>query len=212
MRMKRFAAIAACHAVLLASCGSHYVPPPEVARAAGALPKTIDYNWNVRPILSQNCFRCHGLATSTRKAGLRLDIAASAYGRLPEDPDKRAIVPGRPEESEVIRRITSTDPDERMPPRESHKVLSPVEIAMLVRWIEQGARYRQHWAYIAPALVEPPPSKSGNRAVNAIDRYVFARLDAENLAPSPEADKETLINRVSLDLTGLPPTLEDVDA
>jgi hypothetical protein len=202
----------ACCGVLLASCGSHYVPPPEIAQATKALPKTIDYNWDVRPILSQNCFRCHGLATSTRKAGLRLDIADSAYGRLPEDPDKRAIVPGRPEESELIRRITSSDPDERMPPKESHKVLAPVEIAILLRWVEQGARYKQHWAYIPPALVEPAPSKSGSRAVNAIDRYVFARLDTEQLAPAPEADKETLINRVTLDLTGLPPSLEEVDA
>src|ERR1041385_8819172 len=81
----------------------------------------VDYNWNVRPILSQNCFRCHGLATSTRKAGLRLDIAASAYGRLPQDQDTRAIVPGRPEESEVIGRLPPPDPADRMPPRDSHK-------------------------------------------------------------------------------------------
>src|SRR5262245_47102551 len=90
----------------LAGC-SHYEPPAEVAKAAASLPAEIDYNWDVRPILSQNCFRCHGLAASTRKAGLRLDLAENAYGKLPEDPDKRAIVPGHPEESELIRRITS---------------------------------------------------------------------------------------------------------
>ena len=129
-------------------------PPAAVAEAAQALPEKIDYNWDVRPILSQNCFRCHGLAASTRKAGLRLDVAESAYGKLPEEPDKRAIVPGRPEESELVRRITSTDVDERMPPKEAHKVLSPVEHATLVKWIEQGAEYKQHWAYIAPARSE----------------------------------------------------------
>src|SRR5215471_7917658 len=127
------AVAAVCLAVLLASCGSQYVPPPEVAEATKALPETIDYNWHVRPILSQNCFRCHGLATSTRKAGLRLDVAENAYGKVPEDPDKRAIVPGRPGESELIQRITSTDPDERMPPKDTHKILSSVEIATLVK-------------------------------------------------------------------------------
>src|SRR3954447_17505064 len=126
-------------ALLLGGCAADYVPPPEVAKAAASLPATIDYNWQVRPILSQNCFRCHGLATSTRKAGLRLDVAESAYAKVPEDLDKRAIVPGKPGESELIRRITTADADERMPPKDTHKVLSPVEVATLVKWIAQGA-------------------------------------------------------------------------
>ncbi len=199
-------------ALFLSACGSHYVPPPEVARAIKSLPPKVDYNWDVRPILSQNCFLCHGLANSTRKAGLRLDLAESAYGKLPETPDKRAIVPGRPEESELVRRITETNPEERMPPRETHKVLSPVEVATLVKWVEQGAQYKQHWAYIPPAETKPKESRFDDRAVNDVDRHVFARLERERLAPSPEADRETLINRVSLDLTGLPPTLAEVDA
>ena len=205
-------AAAAAGMLLLAACGSRYVPPPEIADAEAKLPQKIDYNWHVRPILSQNCFRCHGLAASTRKAGLRLDVADSAYGVLPESPGKHAIVPGRPGESELIRRITSTDPDERMPPKEAHKVLSSVEVATLLKWVEQGAEYRQHWAYIPPAFVRPKPSAFEHRATNPIDQYVFARLEQEKLAPSPEADRETLINRVTVDLTGLPPTLEEVDA
>ena len=144
----RFSVASAAGALALVACGSHYDPPAEVAKALAAVPEQVDYNWHVRPILSQNCFRCHGLATSTRKAGLRLDVADSAFGELPESPGKHAIVPGRPGESELIRRITATDPDERMPPKEAHKVLAPVEVATLLKWIEQGAKYRQHWAYI----------------------------------------------------------------
>ncbi|HEV7715148.1 MAG TPA: DUF1549 domain-containing protein, partial [Steroidobacteraceae bacterium] len=203
---------AAAGALALVGCGSHYDPPAEVAKALAAVPEQVDYNWHVRPILSQNCFRCHGLATSTRKAGLRLDVADSAYGELPESPGKHAIVPGRPGESELIRRITATDPDERMPPKEAHKVLAPVEVATLLKWIEQGAKYRQHWAYIRPALVEPQTSRFESRAAGNIDRYVFARLTKERLEPAAQADRETLINRVTVDLTGLPPTLEEVDA
>ena len=205
-------AIATSGALLLSACGSHYKAPDAVIAASKTLPETIDYNWDVRPILSQNCFRCHGLATSTRKAGLRLDIAESAYAKLPEEPDKRAVVPGRPEESELVRRITSVDPDERMPPKDSHKILSPTEVATLVKWIDQGAQYKKHWAYIPPQEVAPKPSQFDSRAANPIDRYVFARLEKEKLAPSAQADRETLINRVTLDLTGLPPTLAEVDA
>ena len=172
----------------------------------------VDYNWDVRPILSQNCFRCHGRAASTRKAGLRLDVAQNAYGELPESPGKHAIVPGHPDDSELVRRITSQDPDERMPPKEAHKVLSAAEIATLVKWIEQGAQFKRHWAYITPALVAPKRSAFDNRAVNEIDRYVLAKLEKEKLAPAEPADRETLINRATLDLTGLPPTLEEVDA
>ena len=163
-RRMRFSVASAAGALALVACGSHYDPPAEVAKALAAVPEQVDYNWHVRPILSQNCFRCHGLAASTRKAGLRLDVADSAFGELPESPGKHAIVPGRPGESELIRRITSTDPDERMPPKEAHKVLAPVEIATLLKWIEQGAKYRQHWAYIPPALVQPQASKFESRA------------------------------------------------
>lgn len=195
---------------VLTGCGSKYVPPEAVAAAAKSVPQKLDYNWDVRPILSQNCFNCHG--NSTQKAGLRLDVADVAYGELPENKGKHAITPKYPEESELIRRITTTDVDERMPPRSTHKVLSPVEIATLVKWIGDGAEYKQHWAYIKPKEVKPESTDFDKLAVNAIDKYVYARLEKEQLKPAPEADKETLLNRVYLTLTGLPPSLEEVDA
>jgi hypothetical protein len=182
------------------------------AAAAGSTPiaDRPDWNWDVRPILSQNCFSCHGQAT--QKAGLRLDLQEAAYGPMPEDKNKRAIVPGNLRKSELYKRIISTDPDYKMPPKEAHKTLSAREVAVIERWIAQGAQYKQHWAYITPTIVKPKPSKWDSQAVNEIDRYVYARLAGEGLSPSPEADRETLITRVTLDLTGLPPTLEEVDA
>jgi hypothetical protein len=183
----------------------------EVANAGGApIPDRPDWNWDVRPVLSQNCFSCHGRAT--QKAGLRLDVQEAAYGPMPEDKNKRAIVPGNLRKSELYKRIISTDPDYKMPPKEAHKTLSTREVAVIERWIAQGAQYKQHWAYITPTIVKPKPTKWDSQAVNEIDRYVYARLASEGLSPSPEADRETLINRVTLDLTGLPPTLEEVDA
>ncbi len=178
--------------------------------AAAAIPDRPDWNWDVRPILSQNCFSCHGQAT--QKAGLRLDVQEAAYGPIPEDKNKRAIVPGNPRRSELYRRIASADPDYRMPPKEAHKTLSARDVAVIERWIAQGAVYKPHWAYIAPAIVKPDKTRWDAQAVNEVDRYVYARLAKEGLSPSPEADRETLINRVTLDLTGLPPTLEQVDA
>lgn len=202
--------VAVLSAILLAACSSRYQPPAEVAAVMAQVPKDIDYNWDVRPILSQNCFNCHG--NSTQKAGLRLDVPAIAYGELPESPGKHAITPRWPEKSELIRRITAEDPGERMPPEESHKVLTAEHIATLVQWIAQGAEYKQHWAYIKPKEVKPGATEFDSRAINPIDRYVFARLQREGLGPQAEADKEALINRVYLTLTGLPPSLEEVDA
>jgi hypothetical protein len=180
--------------------------------AAGGAPDVVDYNWHVRPILADNCFACHGPAAEKRQAGLRLDLPASAYGELPESPGKHAIVRGRPEDSELIRRVTSADPDQRMPPPDSHKgALTTGQIATLRQWIEDGAEYKQHWAYLKPAITRPRKSAFDARAINDVDRYVFVAQQAQGLAPSPEADRETLINRVSLALTGLPPSLEEVD-
>jgi cytochrome c553 len=182
----------------------------EVAAGGAAVPDRPDWNWDVRPILSQNCFSCHGQAT--QKAGLRLDIPEAAYGPIPDDKNKRAIVAGNPRRSELYRRISSTDPDYRMPPKEAHKTLSAREVAVIERWIAQGALYKPHWAYIPPTIVSPEKTRWEAQALNEIDRYVYAKLAKEGLSPSPQADRETLINRVTLDLTGLPPTLEEVDA
>jgi mono/diheme cytochrome c family protein len=165
-------------------------------------PEKVDYNFEVRPILSDNCFRCHGPDSKSRQAGLRLDQAESAYAH--------AIVPGKPNESEIIARVSSTDPSYRMPPASLHKQLSTAEIAVLRKWIEQGAEYNPHWAFIAPRKTTPP--QIAGKAANSIDRFTLARLAQVGLKSSSEADKETLINRVTLTLTGLPATLGDVDA
>ncbi len=182
----------------------------EVADASSVrIPDRPDWNWDVRPILSQNCFSCHG--QGMQKAGLRLDIDKAAYDPIPEDKSKRAIVPGNPGKSELYKRIISTNADYRMPPKEAHKTLSAHDVAVIERWITQGALYKPHWAYIQPTIVKPETTKWDGQAVNEIDRYVYARLAREGLSPSSEADRETLINRVTLDLTGLPPTLQEVD-
>jgi hypothetical protein len=184
-------------------------PNPELA---GLAPDEIDYNWHVRPILSENCFRCHGPDPSSREAGLRLDVGELAVQELPETPGRYAIVPGNPERSELVRRIRSTDADERMPPESTHKVLTAREIATLEQWIDNGAEYRPHWAFISPERPEVPEIASTASFANEIDRFVLQRLEREGLSPSAQADKETLISRVTLTLTGLPPTLDDVDA
>ncbi|HEY9182717.1 MAG TPA: DUF1549 domain-containing protein, partial [Gammaproteobacteria bacterium] len=193
-------------AVGLAGC---VAPNPDLA---GLAPDEIDYNWHVRPILSENCFRCHGPDPSSREAGLRLDVGELAVQELPETPGRYAIVPGNPDRSELVRRIRSTDVDERMPPQSTHKVLTAQQIAILEQWIDDGAEYRPHWAFISPDRPPVPDITSTTRAANEIDRFVLRRLDREQLAPSAEADKETLISRVTLTLTGLPPTLEQIDA
>jgi hypothetical protein len=179
---------------------------------AGLRPEEIDYNWHVRPILSENCFKCHGPDAAARKAGLRLDVGELATQELPETPGKHAIVPGEPSRSELMRRITSTDVDERMPPESTHKTLSASEVAILREWIDNGAQYRPHWAFMRPERPPAPPTPPAARAANDVDRFVLARLAREGLAASPEADKETLINRVTLTLTGLPPAIDQVDA
>ncbi len=200
-----FLVMFACAALLGAGCAAK--DPLQAS-----LPDDIDYNWDVRPILSDNCFRCHGHDEKKREAGLRLDVRDTAIAELPESPGKHAIVPGDPDGSELIRRITNTDPDERMPPPETHKVLSDRDIAILKAWIDDGARYKAHWAYVAPEHGKPPRSKFSGQAANDIDRFVFAKLEKEGLTPSAAADAETLINRVTLTLTGLPSSLEEVDA
>src|SRR5262245_50076444 len=144
------------------------------------LPDKIDYNWDVKPILSDNCFRCHGPDAKARQAGLRLDVAEVAYG---------VISRGKPDESILVDRITSKDPGYRMPPPETHKQLSDAQISILKKWIAQGAEYKPHWAYIPPVKPAVPSTQFQSRVVNEVDRFVFARLEREGLAPSQEADK-----------------------
>ena len=171
----------------------------ELTPAASDSP--VDFNWDVKPILSDNCFQCHG--PGTQQAGLRLDDPEIAM---------RVIVPGSPETSELVRRINSDNEFERMPAFGSNKELTREEIATLEQWIAEGAQYRPHWAFIAPARPDLPAAQSSNRSRNEVDRFVLARLADAEIPQSPEADRETLINRASLTLTGLPPTLDEVDA
>src|SRR5215813_3057839 len=144
----------------------------ELANAGSApIPDRPDWNWDVRPILSQNCFSCHG--EGVRKTGLRLDIQKAAYDPIPEDKSKRAVVPGNPGKSELYKRIVSTNLDYKMPPKEAHRTLSARDVRVIERWIAQGAQYKQHWAYITPTIVKPEKTKWDGHAVNEIDRYVY---------------------------------------
>ena len=180
-------------------------------RAAAPSPGRVEFNRDIRPILSENCLYCHGQDPKNRKAGLRLDVRENALA--PHD-DGTAIVPGKPEASDLLARLVSTDQDEVMPPPKSNRKVTPEQVALLRRWIAEGAEYQKHWAFIPPQRPALPVLSEANtpRARNPIDRFVLARLEAEGLGPSPEAAPETWLRRVSLDLTGLPPTPEDIDA
>jgi len=170
--------------------------------------ETVDFNREVRPILSNYCFTCHGPDEAERQADLRLDTKRGAFEDLG---GYAAIVPGKPDESELVYRLTAEDPDERMPPESSGKSLTKSEIELLHRWVEQGADYAEHWSYVKPARPELPAVKQHAWPRNEIDHFILARLEKEGLSPSEEADRYALIRRLSLDLTGLPPTLEEVD-
>ena len=186
------------------------VPPAQTSPAA-APGRPIDFNWDVRPILSDNCFRCHGPDEKNRQAGLRLDTAEGAYAAL-RRPGTFAVVPGKPAESQMIFRITHANAAVRMPPQVTNKVLTPQQVEILRAWIAQGAQYKPHWAFMPPQRAAAPAVPAGPSILNDVDRFVQARLDREGLKLSSPADKETLINRVTLTLTGLPPTLAEVDA
>jgi Protein of unknown function (DUF1553)/Protein of unknown function (DUF1549)/Planctomycete cytochrome C len=168
------------------------------------------YNSDIRPILSNNCFKCHGPDARERKAELRLDIAAEA--RKPTISGAIAIVPGKPDESELVARVFATDESTLMPPPDSHKQLSPHERDLLRRWVAEGAAYQAHWSFIAPERARLPMVAHTAWPRNPIDRFVLARLEREGLQPSPEADRATLLRRLSFDLTGLPPTPAEVHA
>jgi hypothetical protein len=187
-------------------------PATAAAVPAGApVTRSVDYNWDVRPILSDYCFRCHGPDEKGRQAGLRLDTPEGAFAAL-RRPGTFAIVPGKPAESQVIFRITHANAAVRMPPQAANKVLSSQQIEILRAWIAQGAEYKPHWAFTAPQKAAVPTVPAAPSVLNDIDRFVQTRLAREGLTLSPPADKETLINRVTLTLTGLPPTLAEVDA
>jgi hypothetical protein len=186
--------------------------PKDVSEAYDNLPEELDYNLHVKPVLSDKCFSCHGPDKAKQKAGLRLDMKESAYGELPESPGKVAIDPGDLNGSELFHRIMSSDPEYRMPSHKSHLTLSSKEKAILIKWIKQGAEYRPHWAFVKPDKADPPTVKNDDWIINPIDNFILHRLEAENIQPSKPAEKELLLRRLSLDLTGLPPTLDEIDA
>jgi hypothetical protein len=208
-----------CAAALAASppaAAPSPAPPPALAPPAPAPPaagEKIRFNRDVRPILSDTCFKCHGFDPAARKVDLRLDTRDGALHDL--GGGSGAIVPGKPDESEAYRRMTADDPDDHMPPAASGLTLTRQQIEILRRWIAQGAEYEAHWSLIAPTQPNVPETralKGGAWPRNTIDQFVLARLEREGLEPSPEADRVTLIRRVTLDLTGLPPTPAEVDA
>jgi hypothetical protein len=170
----------------------------------------VDFDREVRPILADRCFACHGPDENERQADLRLDLPEEL--RKPADSGRPAVVPGKPDESGLIRRINSTRKGFLMPPPESGKTLSPAEKDVLRRWVEEGAPYKVHWSFVAPDRPEVPGVTDSHWPRGPIDRFLLARLEAAGLHPAPEADRTTLIRRVTLDLTGLPPTPAEVDA
>ena len=179
--------------LLLAASLAHGAEPP--------LPAKIEFNRDVRPILSDNCYHCHGNDPAHRKAKLRLDVREAAL-------EKEAFVPGKPDDSQLIERILTDDADDLMPPPDSHKQLSAAQKEILKRWIAEGAEYQPHWAFAAPKPVGLPAGLTGH----PIDHFIQATLQTHSLTASPAAEPATLIRRVSLDLTGLPPSPAEVDA
>ncbi|MEM9658316.1 MAG: DUF1549 domain-containing protein, partial [Planctomycetota bacterium] len=191
---RRFDALIVC-GFFAASAGSAHAEEPIDA---------VSFNRHVRPLLSDRCYLCHGPDEQAREADLRLDNR--------DDATDWAIVPGEPAESEVLLRINSSDPDLRMPPPESNKApLTRAEAELIRRWIEQGAAYERHWALVAPARTESERAAESNRLEHPIDQFIRQQLESQGMAPSPTADPRTLLRRASLDLTGLPPTVEQID-
>ena len=181
----------------------------DVARAAGSpdspAAARLEFNRDIRPILSENCFQCHGPDKNKRKGKLRLDVRDAAI-------EKGAIVPGKPQESKLVASIFSTDDDDVMPPPETHKSLTPAQKEMLRQWIAAGAEYQPHWAYLQPRRSDPPTTSNPSWVRNPIDAFVLHTLETKGIKPSPATDRRTLLRRLSLDLTGLPPTPEEVQA
>jgi len=182
-----------------------------IALGLSALPAAADniiFNRDIRPILSDTCFQCHGPDNATRKAKLRLDQEESATAARDGHP---AIVRGNPSASELIKRITHSDPDERMPPAESGRALTTAQISLLTQWIQEGSPWQAHWSFIPPQRPELPEVTRQDWPSNPIDRFILRRLEREGLQPSPPASKTALLRRVTFDLTGLPPTIEEID-
>ena len=177
-----------------------------------SMPEVVSYNFHIRPILSDKCFACHGPDANKRKASFRLDIEDSAFAPLKETKGAWAIVKGKPEQSELFKRIISKDPTYQMPEPESHlSLLNEHEIGLIEKWIEQGAKYEKHWAFTPPKKTSIPKVENKKWCKNEIDFFVLQTLEQQGVQPNEEADKERLLKRASFDLTGLPPSVEMMD-
>ncbi|HYE98321.1 MAG TPA: DUF1549 domain-containing protein, partial [Planctomycetota bacterium] len=170
----------------------------------------IHFNRDIRPLLSDNCLKCHGPDAKNNKSDVRLDTREAALAEF--GPGRFAVVPGKPERSELYVRISTSDKSDKMPPAKSNKSLTPAQVELFRRWIAEGAEWQGHWAYIPPRKAPLPAVKNAAWARNPIDAFLLARMEREGLKPSPEADRVTLLRRLSFDLTGLPPTPEEADA
>lgn len=175
------------------------------------VPSVVNFNFHVKPILSDRCFSCHGPDETDRQAGLRLDIESEARKALEENPGKYAIVPGDAQNSELVHRIMSNDPGLMMPPPESGLTLTDTEKQILKKWIEQGAEYEEHWAFIPPVKSPLPEVSNPSWPRNEIDHFIMASLDQKRLSPAEEASPERLLRRLFIDITGLPPAPSDIE-
>ena len=179
--------------------------------ATPALPDEVDFNFHIKPIISDRCFKCHGPDKAKQESELGLNTEQGFFKPLKDDSTRHVVVPGNPEASELYHRINSHDPDLLMPPPESNLSLNGWEKAVIKKWIEQGAKYKPHWAFIPPQKVDLPKVKNEAWVKNEIDYFILQKLENEGLEPNDEADRERLLRRVSYDLTGLPPSLEMMD-
>ncbi len=208
-------ALAAGLIILIAGCNS--VEPNDKFSALGSsemfgtVPDTIDFNLHIKPVLSDRCFSCHGPDQNALKADLRLDLEEGALRKKLKS-GGHAFVSGNIGKSEAFSRITSTNDEEKMPPAESGLILSAREVAMIAKWIDQGAEYKPHWAFIPPKAPRLPKVKMTNWVQNPIDKFILKKLESVGLEPNLSASKETLLRRVSFDLIGLPPTIAEIDA
>jgi hypothetical protein len=169
---------------------------------------SVDFNLHIRPILSDRCFKCHGPDANQRKANLRLDTREGALAALKDNPKAHVILPGDADQSEVFLRISSSDTSLVMPPPNSNLSLTKNEIDLIEKWIEQGATYKAHWAFIPPVQTNLPKVNAEEWPTNEIDHFILARMEASGLQPNQAADRERLLKRVCLDITGLPPSIE----
>lgn len=192
---------------LSSGCQANYAPE---AAITSQLPAIVDFNYHIKPILSDRCFACHGPDKKALKADLRLDLSSGALAKKLSS-GQHAFVPGNVRKSEAFQRIISPDPAQQMPPPEFQRDLSPYEIALLAKWIDQGAIYKPHWAFLPLGKADPPIVAHTDWPSNPIDHFILKKLEEKGFAPKGKAEKELLLRRLSLDLTGLPPSIEEID-